>query len=301
MKFLSIKKRLIMVLMIASLTSLVIATLAFAFYELQRYKKAKQAELVQISDLLAPQSRRHLMTGDVQQAEGWLAILAELRNVREAALYDEQGNFFAGYQRTALTLPALPRSIQDIPEISFTDATGTSLQRLYHQDRPQGFFLVAVDLDDARSGLLSIIVIFILVALVTLAVAYAGAFHLYGQFKKPIVSLVDTARFICEKKDFKARAKKYSSDEMGLLTDTINSMLDEIAKREEGMHLLTEELESRVQTRTAALQEINARLSSEKTRADQAATVKSDFLANMSHEIRTPMNGIVAACDLAME
>ncbi len=301
MKFLSIKKRLIMVLMITSLTSLVIATLAFTFYELQRYKKAKQAELVQISDLLAPQSRRYLMAGDVQQAEGWLAILAELRNVRGAALYDKQGNFFAGYQRAVRTLPALPRSIQDIPEISFTEATGTSLQRLYHQERLQGFFLVAVDLEDAGAGLLSLSVIFILVTLVTLAVAYVGAFLFYGQFKKPIVSLVDTARFICEKKDFKARAKKYSSDEMGLLTDTINSMLDEIAKREEGMHHLTEELESRVQTRTAALQEINARFSSEKTRADQAATVKSDFLANMSHEIRTPMNGIVAACDLAME
>ncbi len=300
MKLVSIKDRLIMVLMITSLTSLVIASLAFSFYELQRYKKFKLAELVQIVDLLGPEGRRHIMAGDSQQAEGLLAILAERQNIRAAALYDGQGMFFAGYQRD-LELQAPPRSIQDVEAVSFTDNICTSLQGLYQGDRLEGFFLLAVDLDDGRSGLISIIVIFCLVSIVTLALAYQVACFLHDQFKKPIISLVDTARSICEKKDFEVRARKYSSDEMGLLTDTINGMLDEIARREEEMRNLTGQLESRVETRTAALQEINTRLFSEKTRADKAASVKSDFLANMSHEIRTPMNGIVAACDLAME
>ncbi len=289
-----------MVLMITSLTSLVIASLAFSFYELQRYKSFKEAELVQIVDLLGPQSRRHLLAGDVAQAESWLNILTELKNVRQAALYDAQGNFFAGYQRDS-SIPAAALSIQGVDDIRFVDTVSSSLRRLYREDTLAGYFFISIDLDDARSGLISILVIFFLVTIVTLAVAYVVAFLLHDQFKKPIVSLVDTARFICDKKDFKARARKYSSDEMGLLTDTINGMLDEIAKREEEMKDLTGQLESRVETRTAALQEINSRLFSEKTRADQAATVKSDFLANMSHEIRTPMNGIVAACDLAMD
>ena len=73
MKLVSIKDRLIMGLMITSLTSLVVASLAFSFYELQRYKKFKEAELVQIVDLLGPQGRRHIMAGDWQQAESWLS------------------------------------------------------------------------------------------------------------------------------------------------------------------------------------------------------------------------------------
>lgn len=287
-------------LMITSLTSLVVAGFAFSFYERQRYKKFKEAELVQIVDLLGPQSRRYIMDGDRQQAESWLSMLTERQNVRTGAIYDAHGMFFAGYQRDS-SIQAPPRSVEDIQEACFTDNSCTSLQGLYNEDIPEGFFFLAIDLDDAQSGLLSIIAIFCLVTVFTLALAYHGALFLYDQFKKPIVSLVDTARFICEKKDFKARATMYSSDEMGLLTRTINSMLDEISKREEEMKDLTDQLESRVETRTAALQEINARLYSEKTRADKAATVKNDFLANMSHEIRTPMNGIVAACDLAME
>ncbi len=289
-----------MVLMITSLTSLVIASLAFSFYELQRYKEVKQAELVQIVDLLGPESLRHLLAGDTQQAESWLNILSQRKNIRLAALYDGQGIFFGSYQRDE-TIPKPPHSIQDVQDSCFADNMCTSLQKISQEDTLKGYFLLVADLDDARSGFISIVGIFLFVTIVTLAVVYVVAFFLHEQFKKPIVSLVDTARFICDKKDFKARARKYSSDEMGLLTDTINSMLDEIGRREEEMKNLTGQLESRVETRTAALQEINARLFSEKIRADQAATVKSDFLANMSHEIRTPMNGIVAACDLAID
>ncbi len=300
MRLISIKDRFIVVLMITSLTSLVIAGLAFSFYELHQYKKKKKQELIGLVELVGPQSLDSLMVGNKEAARKNLRFLGRRQVIRVAALYDAQGNFFASYQRDG-TMPPVPATVRYLPEVNFADNVCTVVQKLEHDGQVEGFFLIAEDLSDAKSGFVSILVIFFLVTIVSSAVSYAVAFVLHDQFKKPIVSLVETARFICEQKGFNARARKYSSDELGLLTDTINSMLDEIAGREEEMKRLNEELESRVETRTAALQEINARLLSEKQRADHAATVKSDFLANMSHEIRTPMNGIVAACDLAMD
>lgn len=69
---------------------------------------------------------------------------------------------------------------------------------------------------------------------------------------------------------------------------------------------IQEELEERVQVRTAKLQETNKKLQEEikghkqtmeslrdaKESAEEADRLKSNFLANMSHEIRTPMNAI---------
>ncbi|PLX47853.1 MAG: hypothetical protein C0613_13065 [Desulfobulbaceae bacterium] len=300
MKFVSIKDRLVMVLMITSLTSLVIASLCFFFYEGYRYETFKERHLHQIVDLLAVQARQHLLDGNREEAEEWLEAVTQHANIKVVGLYDSRGNFFAG-RHADERVPPLPQSSRALQDVCFVDTLCSTLSELHYDGKPQGFLFLAADLEHARTSLTSIAVIFFVVTLLTLAIVYVVAFFLHDQFKKPILSLVDTARFICEKKDFKARARKYSSDEMGLLTDTINSMLDEIAGREEEMKKLHEELESRVAARTAALQETNARLLAEKSRADQAASVKSDFLANMSHEIRTPMNGIVAACDLAMD
>ncbi len=71
-------------------------------------------------------------------------------------------------------------------------------------------------------------------------------------------------------------------------------------KAEYALKTAHDELEKRVEERTAELKKTNEQLKKAMEAADASARAKSEFLANMSHEIRTPMNAIIGMCDLVM-
>jgi len=83
----------------------------------------------------------------------------------------------------------------------------------------------------------------------------------------------------------------------------VRGAVQDITRRREAelaLQQLNEELEDRVEQRTAQLNALNQDLIRARDDADAAARAKAYFLANMSHEIRTPMNAVIGLTHLTL-
>ena len=134
--------------------------------------------------------------------------------------------------------------------------------------------IVAYPLDEALAVYRAIVTAMLIVLVIALLAALAGAMLIVRGVSRPLEALAAYARRIATG-DYTPPPRFKQRHEVGHLADALGNMTRSIAEREAA---LTGAIESMEITRAQAV------------RANEA---KSQFLTNMSHEFRTPLNAIV--------
>ncbi|PWU15822.1 MAG: hybrid sensor histidine kinase/response regulator [Verrucomicrobia bacterium] len=249
---LSIKRKLVLMIMGVSLCALLLMAGAFVAYELFTFRLSMSRDLGSLAELIGNQSTASLRFGDDANAQEILHSLAARPHIVTACLY-RQGKVFAHYSRDVASKDLPPRR----PE-----PNGSRFERkhlvLFHQvvfnGEELGQVYLKSDLLEWRERLVRYTEIIVPFVLLSSLVALVLSAMLQRVISAPLSELAGTARSVSLQKNYSVRATQSSDDELGQLIGGFNEMLEQIQARDAALQQAHDRLEKRVQERTQALE-----------------------------------------------
>jgi diguanylate cyclase (GGDEF)-like protein/PAS domain S-box-containing protein len=231
---LSIRFNLTLLILSASVLSVLLASLGFAIYERQSERAGAVHELTALADTLGANTAASLAFNDQGTAKEMLGALSTEPHVLVASLYDNQGHIFAEYH-SSNSMPRLvvPAQRQDG---AYFDGESLTLFRgvLLNRERTGSIALV-FDLRQFSSRLLQYAKIALLVLLLSVIATFLASLRLAQSIGDPLVKLAAVARRVSTDKDYSVRALIRSGGETGLLVNSFNDMLSRIESREQAL------------------------------------------------------------------
>ncbi len=310
---LSVRNKLISVIMLTSIISVTSALFLFNLKEIFNYRNIMQSNLSILAQVVGKNCTSALIFNDHNNASENLQLFSSENDIKKAILLDNQGQTFAVYQhpdqthkKTTPNSEFLLKQVMKIDHqgwlegMPFFDRYLDLMEPIIFNDEKIGELYIQQSLEKFYSQLLTRFWTLLLILLSATCIAYFLAQKGQKLFTTPITNLVKNIHDISNHNNYQVRMKNPYQQEFGVLISGFNNMLKQIQKRDDELAAHRDHLENEVWKRTEDLQKTMLDLTRAKDAAEASDRAKSEFLTNMSHELRTPLNHIIGFTDLVL-
>ena len=149
---LSVRRKLIAMLMATAGAAVVVASAATMIYDAHRSRVALREDLTSVADIAGANSVAAMTFGDVNASQEILEQLSHKPALVAAALYDREGRLFAAYRRGGAEREPLPPSATT-ERTALTGDRSTVTRAVRLSGEIAGFIYVASDLSENRARL----------------------------------------------------------------------------------------------------------------------------------------------------
>ncbi len=221
---LSINRKLLLILIFSSITSLLYACVILVVLEISEFQKNTLEDLSTLAQIVGSRSTAALMFEDLDLANENLAVFNNVREVQVACIYDAKGVVFAELQKQNPKVWACPVSTKS--EVSRFEKTHLYIvQAIFVDGSEVGTVYLHADLTIDYWRRIRFVAIIISVLAGISLVSFFLSMPLLTLISLPIKKLVDKVEKINDAQDYSLRAVKVNNDELGVLVDAFNGLI----------------------------------------------------------------------------